>query len=743
MRTPRRAWTPPIPLTLVMAVAVASPFGLAGCNKVKELTGGKEEAEEQTEEPAPTEPQVEEPKAPEPPPEAKAELEVAKEAGLTEAALAPPPVPVVELTKVDDLLALAPTTDKGMVVIRDASVFLGYVDSAGQFAAGPVGRIAAAVGPNQDLVAMTSQFMAVKGQYDAAKASIGASGVHLEKGIILAETANDGGVIVYAGDKPDALPTLIKSMVPDFPGMVCKAVDSAPGYVACADNQAELDAYAPGGDAGAAGIRSRWATNMPGVNIDKSNIIADIPSEGIHFGVETPPGLLIVSMAAPQGDPEIDEMTKALAPASGKLLRSVQPGAGFVWGNISAELIAAEMLPDIQNDNAPQPVKDLASQFSGEFLLAGHYDPATVALQLGLKDDSAWPGVAAELDKIAGELQKEIGKEIKIPSAEWSIGMVDIPVGGQTVKALHAGLSGVPEADVLAQLTGLTIDGWVFASNGAAHIALGASPEAIGHLATAEADGPSPGLQAYLPGQLTEALAANQVSMIAHFPLDALHTPQTRELINTALKNVEEVKPDLVLAILDLASPISSGTMWVTQGGGKAQFHMAIQGIGHQADDEGKAAIAAALAVAGGGDPATAWGALVSQYPNSPRLATYKIRAGQTQAALVASGVGALVAAGALAYPVFEGSRNEAIAEELDVEDGAAEKAKEESKKPPKKKKKTEPKPDPTPDPTPDNTPDPTPDPEPEPNNPDGRPKPPPIIPVNPDGDKTPPRRIK
>jgi hypothetical protein len=730
-----------------MALAVASPLGLAGCNKIKELTGDTEE--EKTEEKPEEKP--EEVKAPEPPPEAKAELEVAKEVGLAEVAIAPPPV-AVELTKIDDLLALVPASDKGVLVVRDATVFMDYIDSSSQFVTGPVGRLAAAIGSNAEVLAVTSQALAVKGQYDAAKASITASGVHLEKGLILAQTNDGEAVIIYAGDQPNALPTLIKSMVPDVPDMFCKAIDQAAGYVACADSQAQLDAYTPGGDAAAASLRARWNAGMPGVDFERSNIIADFPSEDAHLAIETPPGLMVVSMAVPQGDPEFEEMARSLSPAPGKLLRSVQPGSGFMWANISSEVIATQMLPAIQNDSAPQAAKDFFSQFSGEVLLAGHYQPATVALQVGIRDDGGWPAVAAELEKVVPKIQKDIAKEFKIPGGKWSIGMVDIPVGDQSVKALHGGLSGVPEADVLAQLTGLTIDGWMFAANGALHVALGASPEAIGHLATAEIEGPSPGLQAYLPAPLTSALLANQVSFIAHFPLDALHSPQTRELINTSLKNVKEIQPDVILAFFDLASPLSSGTMWMTHGGGRAQFHMAVQGIGHQADDEGKAALAAAIAVSGGGDPAAAYGALVGQFPNSPRLATYKIRAGQTQAALVASGVGAFVAAGALAFPVMSGARNKDIAEELHIEEGAAEKAKEESKQPPKKptpKPKPEPKPKPTPDVTPDPKPEPapTPDPKPEPANPDGdRPKPPPIIPINPDdggGEKSAPKRIK
>ena len=43
MRKHRRAWTPPIPITLVAAL-VAAPFALSGCQKIKELTGKDEPA---------------------------------------------------------------------------------------------------------------------------------------------------------------------------------------------------------------------------------------------------------------------------------------------------------------------------------------------------------------------------------------------------------------------------------------------------------------------------------------------------------------------------------------------------------------------------------------------------------------------------------------------------------------------------------------------------------------------------
>jgi outer membrane biosynthesis protein TonB len=741
MRTHRRAWTPPIPLTLLTALAVSAPLGLAGCQKVKELTGQTDEAEN-TEEVVP-----EEEKAPEP--EAKSEqaiveLETAKEAGLPEAALAPPPVAVAPMTGLDDLLALAPKSTADhyegvMIVVRDASVFLDYVDEGANFLSGPVGRLSQAAASNPafaELAQLSLGYQMGKMQYDAAKVTIQSSGVHLDKGIVIAEGADGEAIIIYSGEQADALPKLIKSIDATADDLLCKAIETAAGYVACADTQASLDAYVPTGAEGAASIRADLATSLPGVDFEASNIIMDVPEEHLHIAIETPPGLLIMSLAPPQDDEQFNEQIKALVPNQGQLLRGVQPGSGFLWASVSPQLLAAEIGSGIASDpSVPPSFKQLATQLSGEFLLAGHYQPAAVAFQVGLTDDAAWPAVATELGAVLPLLNDAVAKEVKIPGAVWDIGAVDIKVGTETVTALHAGLSGVPEANVLAQLTGLTIDGWMFAADNSLNFALGATPEAIGHLAEAGADneGPSDGLIAYLPASLSTALTANQVSMIAHVPLDALHSPQSRLLITTALKNIKEVEPDLVLAFFDVMSPLSSGTTWITHTGGKIQLHMAVQAFGHRADDEGKAALAAAVAVSSGGEPAASYGALVAQYPSSPRLAAYKARSGQTQAALVASGVGAIVAASALAYPVIEGVRNEEISEELDIEEDAAEKAKEESKVAPKPKPKPKPKPQPKPEPKPDDKTDPEPEPKPEPT-PEPKPEPIPVDPSDDDG---------
>ncbi len=706
MRTHPSARTPSSLLSLATLMVM-----LIGCEKIQSVIGNEEEAK--TEEPTEAKPvEPEKPVEPVAPPEAKVELAEAKEAGLPESALAaPPPVALVELASLDDLLAIAPKAEQANIeslfVVRDASVFLDYVDVASKIASGPITRMSAAAGGNPalaELASMGSAYPAVMAQYELAKQTIANSGVDLKKGMLLADVG-DNEYILYAGDKPEALPGLIKSIDPESSTeMVCKTVEGVAGYVVCGKNQAGLDAYQATGPDGAKAIRDRWTTKLPGVDFEKSNIIADV--EGVAMAIDTLPGLVVVSMAPPDDDPDFATAVASLSPAPGKLLRSVQAGSGFVWAHTSPEITAA-MVGELTSDpSLPAPIKSMFGSLDGEFLLAGHYEPATVALEIGMTDTSGWAELAKskDADKAVKEMQKSFQKELAVKGGKWLVLVQDVMVDGQPVPAFHIGLSGVPEADVLAGMTGLTPDGWFFAANGAAHMAIGASPEVIGHLADSEPDGASQGLQAYLPPALTEALNGNRVSMITHMPLDALHGPETRKLLAAALKNVPDFSPDLAIALFDLASPVSSGTFWMTHDNGKVQLHMAVQSIGHQADAEGQAALDAVTAVAAGGDPTSAFGALVSQYPNSGRLASYKARSGQAQHALVASGVGALVAVGALAVPIVANQRNAAIAEELNIEEGSASKAIEDAIAAQKKKeeKKTKPKPKPTPDdPTP------------------------------------------
>lgn len=706
----RRFWTVPIPLTVALALA-AGP----GCSKVEEALGKAEEAikdktgeGEEAEEEEVVEQTAEEQVAEELPAAAIVEVE------------APSATP---LTQLDGLLELLPAEQvapagkmKMMMIARDAGVIFDYAEAAEKLAGPGLERMATASANNPeingDVKEMQLAYEMGRGEVNKVMGTLKGSGIDFSKGVMLWEVGGQS-YLVYNGENGNALKAIGQAFGEDMASSVCQPVDGHAGYHVCADKQAALDAYTPGGAEGAKALREAMNTHLGGVDLDKANVVGY--AEKGWLSLATPPGLMVLTVALPD-DADTKEFKAMFKPGAPKTLRGVQPGAGFVWANMDTAAMMAGAGGGLQG--APPQAQAAAEQFTGEVLLAGHYAPPAISLQFGVKDVSA----LGPIMDMAKELEPQVPKTLEqLPGSEVKYEILDVPVGDAQARAVHVGLSKIPEADVLATYTGLTLDGWAFPANDTFTVAIGASAEAIGHVADGTGDGPSDALKIYLPPALAAAAAAGEVSFIMHLPVDALHGPQTKKLVDAALKNAKETSPELITGFLSLAAPLSSATAWTTHAGDGVQVHLAMQGIGHNADDEGKAALDAAARGLAGEDAAPLFAALVDKYPDSARIPSYKARAGQTEAALVASGVGAALATAALAIPMASGERNDALASELGVEEGAAEKAAEESKADPdekktvkkKKKKKVTPKPEPKPEPKP--TPDPTPTPEPEP----------------------------
>jgi hypothetical protein len=630
---------------------------LPGCETVKEKASEiKEQVEEAVEE-AIAEPEPE--PVIEPPPK---ELPPA-------AVIEPPPEPE-PLVGLDSLLALAPAGDVEMVLVRDPGAIFDYVEEGMRIAKGPLDRLATSQPGEKELTQAKAGLEMGAGMMPVVKDALAKNKVELGKGMAMFKT-EAGEFVVYAAESPDALAKVAEQFGGDA-GMKCQAIEGHKGFNVCADDEAALGKYKAGDQASATAAKEKLAKDLPGVDIEAANFIFDM--EEAKAAVETRPGLLVVTTGIPEEN-DAKEIAEALRPGPAKLLRGVQPGAGFVWVNVSPELIKKGME---EEGDAPPEVKAMGENLTGEFLFAGHHNPAAIALQMGVSDASKFDAIAAEVEKKKDEIPTSLPD---VPDSKVEVAFLDVPVGEATAKAIHMGVSGIPEADVLAHNTGLTLDGWAFPHGDVYTLALGADATAIGALAHHEGDAPNPSLVAYLPKTLQGSLQAGEVSMLFHVPFDSLHGPNTRNLIKSALKNMEDVPAEAVTAALDVLAPLASATMWVTHHEGLVQTHFALQGIGHRADEEGKAALDALVAVGGGGDPATVWGEMATKYPSSPHNASYKARSGESVTATTASGIGAVVAAMAVGIPLAEGKRNEALAEELGVKDGEAEAAAEEAKK--------------------------------------------------------------
>lgn len=647
---PTRRCTVALPLSMMFLVTTAAT---PGCSKIEELTGKKTEdtttkTDEKTAEKA----------------DEKTEAKEGKED--TKVAVAAP-IPVAPmLSGLDRMLAFVPDAKSEFMIVRDASVLAEYAEEGAKFIEGPLSAIAAAGGMPAELADAKTKMDEAKGKMAQIVTAIAASGLRPQEGGAVIKLANGKALLVFAADNPNAILDLAKTLGAEKEATgVCKAIDGQAGWNVCADDQASIDAYKPSTDP--APIRQVLAERLPGVDLDESNVLMNI---GIEDGkiaagaIATLPGLVHAAIAMPEG-PESAQVTSALAPGAASTMSQVQPGAGFVWARVNPTMLAGLAAKDM--GDAPPEVAATMKSITGEFVIAGEVEPGGMFVQAGATDTAGLATLITMLDSKKGEIPTTI-PEIK--DSKVLVEKTQIQGGGATVDAFHASLSGFKEADILKAYAGLSLDGWMFAHDNMITLAVGPDATNIGKMLEGGAGGPKPETLAALPHQLADGFNANEVSFAMHLPVDFLQGAPLRKLVGAALKDVPEAKPETVNAALSFLAPLSSATVWIAQPAGSKTpiVHLAVQGIGNRATDEGKAALEAARKVAAGGDPALEFASLASTYGSSPMSFAYHTRAGdQGPGSLVGSGVGAAMIAGAIGYATMSGKTSPTLADDLGV----------------------------------------------------------------------------
>lgn len=701
-----------LPLSLVFFTTAATP----ACSKIEELTGKKSDETAKTEDKA--EAKTEEKK------DDKAEEK-------KEEAKAPEPIPVEPmLTGLDGMLAFVPDDKAEFIIVRDASVIAEYAEEAGKFMEGPLAALGASGASDPGLQQAKAGLDMAKGKTAEIIAAIAAAGLRPKEGGAILKLAGGKTVLVFAADNPNAIMDLAKAIDPSSaPAMKCKGIEGHTGWNACADDQATVDGYKPATDP--APVRTLLGDRLPGVDLDEANVLMNVSNDGkqIAGAIATLPGLVHMAVAMPDG-PEMAQLTATLAPGEAKTLSQVQAGAGFLWLRMNPAMITAAAGSGM--GDAPPEVQNSFKSLTGEVMIAGEVDPGGVYLQAGMADTA---GFAPVVDKVLAEKDKLPPTIDGIPDAKVSYEKTQIQGGGATIDAFHVAIAGIKEADVLKAYAGINPDAWAFAHDSILTIALGPDAANVGKLIDGGGGGPHADMLAALPHQLADAFGKNEVSFAVHLPVDFLQGAPLRKVIDAALKSSTEVTPAQLDAALSFLAPLSSATAWIAQPGGKPVVHIAVQGIGNRATDEGKAALEAARKVAAGGDPSVEFGTLASTYGSSPMAFAYHARAGdQGPGSLVGSGVGALALAGAVGYARMQGAANPTLAEDLGVKPDAppppleiptkpVAPVHEDPKKTPKKDpKKVDPKPveppKPKEDPKPVEPPKPTPDPKTDPKKP-------------------------
>ncbi len=606
--------------TLTLSCALLGSAAPLGCQKIQEWTGGGEKAEDK-----------------------KTDAPVAVPGavpGATQPAVAvtPPTVVPAAAATVDSLLALVQAdSSEGYMIFRQPEGLLDLGDEIVKFYDGPVVALGAALGA-QDLA---TNFAKVKTGLVDVRSKLKDSGVDLSRGLVVTQTgpSSSSAVFLVAAAQPDSIKKLLTALnVPEQPSMVCKSIEAAPGYVGCADSDAVLAAYKPGD---ASKRRSAAETALPGVTLNDLQVLGFVEEGGgAHIALAMPPGLGVLHVSLPTSAAEGRDVAAVLEPGPANTLRFARPGAGFVWLRTDVAEIRRRS-PELGASGQPQ-IDAAVAAWNGEVFVGGSSDPAAMQLRLGIDDVKA-AAAAIEFGGVVGQMGAP--KDIPgIPGSKITFETKELTFGAEVAKAIHIGISGVPQADMATQLLGLTPDLWVFAADSSLAIAAGVDATNVVRLTSpAGADA----TLASLPPALAEDLRANRVGLVAHTPVDALQGPVMSKALDAALKDVPGYKPEQVRSALAMAAPMSSGTMWITENAGQPVVHVALQGIGHTSDEEGKAALAAAVAVAAGGDPAALFGDLAAKYPSSPRLAAYQARAGTTgTGVLAASGVAAMMLSG-------------------------------------------------------------------------------------------------
>jgi len=611
--------------TLSLSCALLASAAPLACQQIQEWTGGGDKADPKKTDPvAVVAPGV--------------DPAVAPVAGTPPTTMVPTTMVPAAAATVDSLLALVQVdSSESYMIFRQPEGLLDLGDEVVKFYNEPVVALGVALGA-QDLAA---NFAKVKTGLLDVRVKLKDSGVDLSRGLVVTQTGagSDSAVFLVAAAQPDSVKKLLTALnVPEQPNLVCKAIDAAPGYVGCADSEAALAAYKPG-DAGKR--RAAAESALPGVALNDLQVLGFVnESGGSHIGLAMPPGLGVLHVGLPTSGAEGRDVAAVFEPGPANTLRFARPGTGFVWMRTDVAEIKRRS-PEL-GSSGQAPVDAAVAAWNGEVFFGGSSDPAAMQLRLGFNDVKAAAGLV-EFGGAVGQLGAP--KDIPgIVGSKISFETRDLTFGTEVAKALHVGITGVPQADMVTQLLGLTPDLWMFAADDSLAFAAGVDATNIVRLSSpAGADA----TLASLPAALAEDLRANRVGFVMHTPVDALQGPVMSKALDAALKDVPGYKPEQVRSGLAMVAPMSSGTLWITEQAGQPVVHVALQSIGHTADEEGKAALAAAVAVAAGGDPAVLFGDLSAKYPGSPRLAAYQARAGTAgSGVLAASGVAAMMLSG-------------------------------------------------------------------------------------------------
>jgi len=630
------------PLHAIACLSLSFALGVAGCSKPSEDTEAKPNDDTKAEgDDTPAKGETKSPTTP--PPDTKPANDGSLAAAVESMIDAEASYPI----ELDPLLDLVPEGSEEFLVIRDIDDLL----AIGEGTLTPIGpslrsfaAAAEAGGSSPDAKANVAK---VLDGFQTLTTSLRGSEFSIDKGLVMSDIDGDK-VVIYGTGTPDALPTLGRALGldSDNPRDACTAIEAAPGYAICAEDEATLSKYVPG--KAAAVLQTKVSEQIDEADVSRANVLGRVGrDEGkpVVFAIATPSGLLHLTVGIPEAP---EEFTRLLGSGQSPAIGLAAPGSAFYWAQLDPAALAE------QAASGPFMMKGMLTSMTGELFMGTLATPESLVMLAGVSDPGPAGGMVAlagtQLDKVPTSLPDGSSLEVKLET---------LTVGGADTQVLHGTMTPAGQTKEIFESMGLTPEAWMFSVGGYAGIAIGGGKKVVETIASYRGGGPSSEAAKAMPKPLAQGLVDRKVSVAMHMSLDGLQSPQTSETMDAMLEEIptDGLPPGLSAEqLIDMVrtgmAPISGTSFWMAPPKDHMVIHVAFSLLGDPRSEEGKAALTALSRVAEGGDAGAIYGALAAAYPGSDRRAAYQTRAG-TSTTGVLSTAALLGAMAAIAIPAF------------------------------------------------------------------------------------------
>jgi type II secretory pathway pseudopilin PulG len=539
------------------------------------------------------------------------------------------------------------------LVIRDLRPLIAQARTLERVLAGPLTRAL------PDLIqaseAELAELKANRETLALVLAGLESTGIALDRGAVLSEIGGQP-LLLFSANDLQKLGTIVGLVDPSLDlAKGCAPVVGVAGWWACSlGGPTTLAAYQPGRGGGS--LLAELETKLPGVELERINVALGVRTrEGepaLNLALRTDPGLWELSMPLPQG-----EGTSMFTTGPTPALRSLLPGAGFVWARVDPSQAGTSAALAVPID-----------VLTGELFVAPLAEPASLVARVGITDASE---AAKFVQELAALLPSQPIEPESMPGTKLVLDRQPIDLDGKLVPAIGFTGSG-PRLQALEQVLGLPVRGRLWAYGEYVSLGYGTLDPLPSTLERQRGAGPPAATVAALPPTLARALLEQQVGLAFHVVLDPWQAPldESELAALAALPEGESIDAATYVQVLTALAPWSSLSAWLQRrsSGEPWIVHATLvpfaapgPGIDAAEIEATETALATALE---GGDAQAAYRDLLARFPNSPRAALWRARIGEAPHSFAAIGTLQLGALATLAVPVLLGYMDSAKASE-------------------------------------------------------------------------------